>query len=101
MRDGDRVTYLEIVRDGRVENEVRLDKWKEMGGKLPPVKFTESGWFLVRAVTEQSKTYRYAMTAPYYVEIGEERRISRASAQFFVDWCHARQKMLGDPTAAK
>jgi hypothetical protein len=96
MRDDDRVTYLEIVKDGRVEHDVRLDKWKETGGKLPPVKFEKSGWFLVRAVTDQTKTYRYAMTAPYYVEIGEAPRISRASAQFFVDWCGERQKMLAD-----
>ena len=66
----DKVSYLEIVKDGITEHEVRLDKWKAAGGKLPPIKFTESGWFLVRAVTDEPSTYRYATTAPYYVEIG-------------------------------
>jgi hypothetical protein len=69
---------------------VRLDKWKESGGKLPLLKFRESGWFLVRAVADEPSTYRYATTAPYYVEIGYEPRISRASAKFFVDWCAQR-----------
>ena len=70
----DKVSYLEIVKDGVTEHEVRLDKWKATGGKLPPIKFTESGWFLVRAVTDEPSTYRYATTAPYYVEIGAQPR---------------------------
>lgn len=90
----DRVSYLEVVKDGLVEHEVRLEKWKESGGRLPPVKFSESGWFLVRAVTDESNTYRYATTAPYYVEIGYRPRISRKSAQFFVDWCRERMQFL-------
>jgi hypothetical protein len=93
----DKVSYLEIVKDGVTEHEVRLDKWKAGGGKLPPVRFTESGWFLVRAVTDEPSTYRYATTAPYYVEIGYQPRISRASAQFFLDWCRERAKQIADP----
>jgi len=34
------------------------------------VKFNESGWFLVRVITDNPKTFRFASTAPYYVEIG-------------------------------
>jgi hypothetical protein len=97
MRDNDKVTYLEIIKDGAVEHSVRLDKWKANQGKLPLVKFTESGWFLVRAVTDVTSTYRYAMTAPYYVDIDYRPRISRASAQFFVDWCRERVGKLSDP----
>jgi hypothetical protein len=90
----DRISYLEIVKDGAVAHSVRLDKWKESGGKLPPVTFTESGWFLVRAVADEPNTYRFATTAPYYVEIGDTPRISRASAKFFVDWCGEGQTRL-------
>jgi hypothetical protein len=94
MRDNDKVTYLEIIKDGRVEHSVRLDQWKANRGKLPSVKFSESGWFLVRAVTDVTNTYRFAMTAPYYVDIGYQPRISRASAEFFVDWCRERMGQL-------
>ena len=54
---------------------------------------------LIRAVTSNPKTYRFASTGPYYVEIGEEPRISKESAQFFVDWVNERirQLKLSDP----
>jgi len=36
-----------------------------------------------------------AITAPFYVEFGEEkRRISRSSAQFFVDWVRERMQRV-------
>ena len=54
--------------------------------------FDRSGWFLVRAVTDLPKTYRFAMTGPYYVEIGPQRRISKSAAQFFVDWVYERRQ---------
>jgi len=86
----DKIRYLDVVKNGRIEFDANLDEFKAAGGKLPPIKFTESGWFLIRAVTDNTKTYRYATTAPYYVEVGYQPRISRASAQFFLDWTNKR-----------
>ncbi|MFH1267001.1 MAG: hypothetical protein ABIK89_14840, partial [Planctomycetota bacterium] len=42
---------------------------------------------------------RFAMTGPYYVEIGYQPRISKRSAQFLLDWVcqRARQIKLADP----
>jgi hypothetical protein len=88
----DKVTYLEVMKDGRMAHEVRLEEWAKANGKLPPLKFQESGWFLIRAVTDVSQTHRFASTAPYYVEIGYEKRISRASVQFFLDWLDEREQ---------
>jgi hypothetical protein len=34
------------------------------------------------------------MTAPYYVEIGDEPRMSRSSVQFFLDWLNEREAQL-------
>ncbi len=69
------------------------------GGRLPKLEFDRSGWFLVRAVTDLPDTYRFAMTGPYHVRIGDRPRISRRSAQFFVDCVYerARQIRLADP----
>ena len=96
----DKVEYLEIVRDGLVIENVPLDEYAKMGGRLPKVEFKESGWMLIRAVTNNPKTYRLASSGPYYVEIGGARRISKASTQFFIDWLKERQQkvMLEDPT---
>ncbi|HVU90175.1 MAG TPA: CehA/McbA family metallohydrolase [Pirellulales bacterium] len=87
------ISYMEIVKDGRVVQSVRLDEMAPTG-HLPPVKFTESGWVLVRAVTDNAKTYRFASTAPWYVEFGDKPRISKQSAQFFLDWTNERAEKL-------
>jgi hypothetical protein len=94
----DPITYLEIIKDGRVEHEIRFDEYAK-SGKVPKLAFDRSGWFLVRAVTDVPKTYRFAMTGPYYVEIGYQRRISKKAAQFFLDWVveRAKQIKLADP----
>ena len=90
----DEVDYLEVVQNGSVVHEVRLDDLIKNRGRLPPVKFTESGWFLVRAVTGHAASYRMATTGPYYVEVGYQRRISKKSAQFFLDWVYERAGRL-------
>jgi len=90
----EKVDYLEIVKNGAVVHEVRLDQWAKANGKLPPIIFKESGWMLIRAVTNNSKTFRFAMTGPYYVRVGDQPRISKTSAKFFLDWVHQRAKQL-------
>jgi hypothetical protein len=92
------ISYLEIVQDGQVRHTIRFQDYVK-AGRLPPLHFTHSGWFLLRAVGEISDTYRFAMTGPYYVEFGAKPRISRKSAQFFLDWVYerARQIRIDDP----
>jgi hypothetical protein len=90
----DHVSYLEVIKNGEVAQVARLDEWAQAGGKLTPLRFSESGWFLLRAVTDVPNTYRFATTGPYYVEIGERPRVSRQSAQFFLDWLNERTASL-------
>ena len=46
---------------------------------------------LVRVIAEAKDTFRFASTAPFYFEIvGKPSRISRGSAQFFLDWTRER-----------
>ncbi len=80
------VEYLQIIKNGMVEADVRLADWKNRKGRLPPVTFDASGWFLVRAVTNNTQTYQFASTGPYYVEQAGQSRISKSSVQFFLDW---------------
>jgi hypothetical protein len=87
------INYLEIIKDGHVEHEVSFAQYQE-GARLPKVRFDRSGWFLVRAVTNSTKTYRFAMTGPYYVQFGPRPRISKRSAQFFLDWVLERQRQI-------
>jgi hypothetical protein len=80
---------------------VRLSDWAASGGSLPPVVFRESGWMLIRAITSHPKTFRFASTGPYYVEIGETPRVSRAAAQFFLDWVYERAQRLKLPQGSQ
>jgi len=95
----DKVDYLEVIQNGVLAHEVRLDEYKNKRGVLPRVAFRESGWMLIRAVTTNSQTFRFASTGPYYVEIGGRPRISRRAAQFFLDWVDERiaHLQLDDP----
>jgi hypothetical protein len=90
----EKVEYLEIIKDGAVLHEVRLDEWVKQRGMLPNVVFDKSGWLAIRAVTNNTKTFRFAMSAPYYVMIGDQPRISRKSAEFFVTWLEDRMAKL-------
>ena len=104
LHTAEKIDYLEIVQDGRAVHHVRLDQWVEARGRLPQVTFRRSGWFLVRAMTNTSETYRFAMTGPYYVEFPAGPRVDREAVQFFLDWIGWRTEQLrGDshPTAAR
>jgi hypothetical protein len=96
----DPISAIEIIQNGRVERTVAFNDWKRTGS-LGVLKARESGWFLVRAIADNPKTFRFASTAPYYVEIGPtKQRISKASAQFFLDWVRERANRvkLEDPS---
>jgi hypothetical protein len=88
------VEYLQILKDGKTLHEVRLDEYAQAGGRLPAVTFDKSGWMMIRAVTNHPQTFRFAASGPFYVEIGEQPRISRESAQFFLDWVQQRAGQL-------
>ena len=99
----DKVSYFELIKDGRVAYSVRYDELAKTG-HFPALEFDESGWCLVRAVTDVEETYRFATSAPWYVEVGNSpRRISKQSAQFFLDWLGERRAQLqadGKPAAS-
>jgi hypothetical protein len=97
----DTVKQIEVIRDGKVERTVAADA-KGIEQNLGTIHFERSGWFLIRAVADEPKTFRFASTAPYYVEIGDsDRRISRESAQFFLDWAKERRARVKLDDAAK
>lgn len=77
----DPITAIEMVRNGVVQR-IQL-----------PAKMTleTSGWFLVRAIADIPNTFRFASTAPWYVDIANHPNpANRDSAQFFVAWCRER-----------
>ncbi len=60
-------------------------------GSLGTLMFTSSGWFLVRAIAENPRTFRFASTAPFHVEMGKTKRwVSKAAAKVFLAWVKER-----------
>jgi hypothetical protein len=81
----DPIETLELVANGQI---LAFDPTK-------PVAIQESGWFLVRAVAAVTNTFRFASTAPWYVEMNDRPMPPRTeSARFFLDWCAERVQQL-------
>ncbi len=99
MTPREAISEFEIIRNGHAVRTVPFADWRN-SGTLGTLECGESGWFLVRVITDQSKTFRFASTAPFYVEAGDmPHRISAKSARFFLDWVRERKARvkLNDP----
>jgi hypothetical protein len=86
----DPVSAMELVHNGEVVR--RIDCSGEVSQQRS-LKFSLDGpgWFLVRAIADVKETFRFASTAPWFVETDSPTpRISRRSAQFFLDWTEER-----------
>lgn len=90
----DPISSIEIVRNGSVIRSIPPRGLKE-AQELGTLKFEKSGWFLVRSIAKNPDTFRFASTAPFYVEIGNvKRHISKSSVQFFLDWVRERRERV-------
>ena len=93
------MTEIQIIKNGDVVASITSNDWKN-GKKLPSVEFDQSGWFLIRVLTDNAQSYRTAMTGPYYVEIGgKPSTINPADVAFFLDWAKeaAEKNIASDP----
>jgi hypothetical protein len=86
----DRVKAIEVVQNGKIVQRIDCNDslTQSLTAKLT---VRESGWFLLRAITDNVQTFRFASTAPFYVEMGKPgQRISKASVRFFQEWVEER-----------
>ncbi len=90
----DRVKELEIIHNGRVAKNVPCSADVSQQ-KTVQLTIKEPGWFLVRAIADVDHTFRFASTAPWYIESESvPRRISKRSSQFFFDWVEERMERV-------
>lgn len=88
------VDYVDVVFNGEAIYHARLDEHAKRGGQIPSLEITESGWLVVRVVTQREESYRMATSAPYYFECAEKSRISRAAVEMFQGWLEQTDKDL-------
>ncbi|MEZ6133654.1 MAG: hypothetical protein R3C53_01970 [Pirellulaceae bacterium] len=86
--------YLDVIFNGETLYQARLDEYAKQGGRIPPLKIEESGWLVIRVVTERQHTYRIASTAPYYFEVAGQPRISRSAVEYFTRWLEKSAKQI-------
>lgn len=91
----DRVPRIEIVQNGTVVQTIDCADKREQR-LTTKLQIEKSGWFLVRAITDTSNTFRFASTAPFYVEVGDVKSsVSRKSCKFFQKWSQERARSVG------
>jgi hypothetical protein len=88
----EKIEYVELIKDGKVAESIRLDKWAEANGKLPEVTFDHSGWMAIRVVTNHPGQLRFAMSGPFYVEIGNESAAKTKAVKAMLNWMEQRPK---------
>ncbi len=92
------MTEIQIIKNGDVVASVPYADWKN-GTQLPEVEFEKSGWFVIRALTDNAMSYRMAMTGPYYVEIGKiPSFVKKEDVKFFLDWAKEAAEQNIAPT---
>ncbi len=86
----DPISNVEIIKNGNILQAIKCSDELTQTHTFQ-LSVDEPGWFLIRAITNVENTFRFAATAPWFIESDEiKNRVSRRSAQFFLDWVNER-----------
>ena len=85
------VDHLEVVCNGKVARELKLEGARDTADVTGTIPLDESGWCVLRAWSDKAEypvmdNYAYATTSPVYVTIGGKRAYSREDAEYFKAW---------------
>ena len=85
------VDHFEVVCNGRVLRELRLDRDRQTADVKDTIPISQAGWCVLRASSDQSEhpvldDYVYATTSPIYVTVEGSAPKPAADAAFFVTW---------------
>lgn len=85
------VDQLEVVCNGKVVKDVRLEGTRDTADVKGTVSIAESGWCLLRAWSEKAvypvlDNYAYATTSPVYVTVAGAKPRSPEDAKYFAAW---------------
>ncbi len=90
----DPVEYLEVIKNGQVFYSARLDEFAKAGGVMPMMEVDKSSWVVVRVITLHEDHYRAAVSAPWYIDFDNKRRVGRKSVEFFQRWLSEYEQRL-------
>ena len=85
------VDQLDVVCNGKVVQDVRLEGTRDTADVKGAISIAESGWCLLRAWSEKAvypvlDNYAYATTSPVYVTVAGAKPRSPEDAKYFAAW---------------
>jgi TolB protein len=85
------VDHLEVVCNGRVVKDLKLEGARDETDVKGTIPIAESGWCLLRTYSDKAvypvlDNYAYATTSPVYVTVAGARPRSPEDAKYFVAW---------------
>ena len=85
------VDHLEIVCNGKVVRDLKLNSARDSADVSGTIPLNESGWCVLRAWSDKAEypvldKYAYATTSPVYVTIAGKRAYSKDDAEYFKAW---------------
>ncbi|GAC1626684.1 MAG: hypothetical protein NVS9B13_23180 [Candidatus Acidiferrum sp.] len=85
------VDHLEVICNGRVLRELKLEGGRESADVSGTIALEKSGWCVLRASSDQAEypvldNYVYATTSPIYVTVGGNEPRSPEDAKYFSAW---------------
>jgi TolB protein len=85
------VDHLEIVCNGKVAQELKLEGTRDSADASGTIPLNKSGWCVLRTWSEKAEypvmdNYTYATTSPVYADIGGKRAYSKEDADYFKAW---------------
>ena len=90
----DPLSAIEVIHNGQIAHTIRGTDLEQQRHSVN-LKIAKPGWLLVRAIADVEETFRFASTAPWFFETEDgQRRISKASVSFFLDWIDERMDRI-------
>ena len=85
------IDHLEIICNGKVVRELKLDGSRQKADEEGTVSISETGWCLLRAFSDKAEypvldLYPYATTSPIYVTVNGSRPQPKEDAEYFSAW---------------
>ncbi len=85
------VDHLDVVCNGHVVHELKLNEARDSADEQGTVPISSSGWCLLRASSDQARfpvldQYPYATTSPIYVKGSDPAVAPQEDAAYFVRW---------------
>jgi hypothetical protein len=85
------VDHLEIICDGKVARELKLNERRDSADEEGTFAISEAGWCLLRASSDKAvypvlDQYAYATTSPIYITVDGSKPHPAEDAAYFISW---------------